>query len=316
MRALVLSLLLLSLQSVAKDISPLFTLEASGLVSDFVVEGTTLYAATDRGSIDIFDLIERKVIGSILLDPIPTAQGDTVPARIYSVDRHKGATLILSRGRGGYRDLWLHDGLEVKKVKADSKLFAKKARFTQTGDIFLGTFGSDIMLYDTREGFPVYRQHISESTLGGIALSDDKRKAILSDESGAVRVVDIASSRIEHLLDAEHVDNIYRVAYRKGIILTAGQDRRVGVYDLEHNRSYHINSDFLVYCVALSPDGKTGIYSSGVDHDLQLFDIATRAKGDRLVGHHATVNKILFLDDSLLISAGDERKIYIWKLSK
>ena len=310
-----LSLFLFSSVVSARDIRALFTLEASGLVSDFVVDGSRLYVATDRGSVDIFDLRERKVVDSILLDPILTAQGDLVPARIYSIDRRQGKTLLVSRRSDGYRDLWIHDGLELRRVGSEKeKLFAKKARFTGSGEIFMGTFGSDVLLYDIDEGYRVYRQHISESALGGLALSGDRKKAILSDESGSVRVVDIASSRVEQTLDSEHVDNIYRVAYRNGIILTAGQDRRVGVYDLEHNRSYHLESDFLVYCVAISPNGKTGIYSSGVDHDLQLFDISGKTKGDRLIGHHAVVNKIHFLSETMLISAGDERLIYVWKL--
>ena len=299
----------------ARDIAPLFTLEASGLVSDFVVEGNRLYLATDQGSVDIFDLGERKIVDRILLEPVFTTGDDSVPARIFSIDRKQGKTLLVSRGNDGYRNLWIHDGLELKRVLGKrEKLFAKKARFTDKGEIFLGTFGSDILLYDIDEGYRVYHHHISESALGGVALSGDKKKAALSDESGTVRIIDIASSRVEQTLDSEHVDNIYRVAYRNGIVLTAGQDRRVGVYNLKQKHSYHLNSDFLVYCVAISPSGKTGIYSSGVDHDLQLFDIASKKKGDRLVGHHAVVNKIHFLSETLLISAGDERLVYIWKL--
>jgi len=102
------------------------------------------------------------------------------------------------------------------------------------------------------------------------------------------------------------------VAYSKGIILTGGQDRRVGIYTQNH--AYHINSDFLVYCVGISPSSHIGVYSSGLAHDLQLFDTTNGKKLHKLIGHQATPNKILFVDETLLISTGDEYTIYFWDI--
>ena len=52
------SLLFLLMVTIAysRDTPPLYTLTASGLVSDFVVDEGKLYVATDEGSIDTFDL--------------------------------------------------------------------------------------------------------------------------------------------------------------------------------------------------------------------------------------------------------------------
>jgi hypothetical protein len=66
-------LLLLSLSN-ARDIPPLFRLHASGLVSDFVVDGDRLYAATDMGSVDIFDLRTRNCTPSGWSDAVMNAQ--------------------------------------------------------------------------------------------------------------------------------------------------------------------------------------------------------------------------------------------------
>jgi len=255
-----------------REITPLFRLETSGLVSDFVLDGNRLYAATDSGSVDIFDLKSRKVIDRIVLDLVPTAKGDKVPARIYSIDRYQGKTLMVSRGATGYRNVWIHQGYRLEKIIDEKKkLFPKKARFIDDDRILFATFGSDIILYERRENYEAYHSHVSDSTLGDIALDSGKRKMVVSDECGTVRVIDVESSNTEASYNRENLDNIYKVAYRKGVILTAGQDRKVGVY-LPDGKSYHIKSDFLVYCVALSPSGKTGIYSDGVDHDLQIFD--------------------------------------------
>ena len=42
-----------------------------------------------------------------------------------------------------------------------------------------------------------------------------------------------------------NLDNIYKLAYKNGNILTAGQDRRVGVYP-KNGTPYYIKSDFFI----------------------------------------------------------------------
>jgi WD40 repeat protein len=310
------TLILLSSTLYSRDIFPVATIEASGLVSDFVEDNGFLYVATDAGSVDIIDLSTQKIVDKITIAALKTVRDVLVPARIHSVDRSKGKTLFVSSGKSGYRNVWLHDGAELKKVVDEKqRMMPKRAFFTIDEKIVFGTFGSDVILYDDKEGYKLYDSHISESTMGGMVLSQDKKKMVIADESGTVRLLDIKSSKVEKVFSSEHVDNIYRVAYNNGLIITAGQDRRVGVYPL-NGQAYHIKSDFLVYCVGLSPSAATGVYSSGTEHHLQLFNTHTGNRTDRLIGHFATPNKIMFINEDSLISAGDENTIYFWLLDK
>ncbi len=309
-------LTLFSFTLCAKNISPITTIEASGLVSDFVEDTGYLYVATDAGVVDIIDLSSQKIVKQINIEPIKISTGEYVPARIHSVDRYQGKTLLVTSGISAYRNVWIDDGKDLKKIIDEKKrMMPKSAFFTTEGKIVFGTFGSDISLYDNEENYKLYDTHISESTMGGMVLSQDKKKMVISDESGTVRLIDIKSSKVEKVYSSEHVDNIYRVAYSNGIILTAGQDRRVGIYS-ENKKPYHIKSDFLVYCVGLSPSGTTGVYSSGLDHNLQLFSTKDGKKTDRLIGHFATPNKIMFINENSLISTGDENRIFFWKIDE
>lgn len=151
---------------------------------------------------------------------------------------------------------------------------------------------------------------ISESTMGSKALSQDKKKMVISDESGAVRLIDVKSAKVEKTFSSEHVDNIYSVAYSKGTIITAGQDRRVGIYR-ENKDPYHIKSNFLVYSVGLSPSSETGVYSSGHDHHLQLFNTKDGSRTDSLVGHYATPTKsCLFMKMRLSLRGTKKRSFF------
>ena len=315
MYKLLLPLLFIASVIQAKDISPVATLKASGLISDFVKDGDYLYVATDAGVVDIIDLFSRKIIRQITLEPLKTTMGNMVPPRIHCVDRHKGKTLLVSSGTSAYRNVWIEEnGKLTKQIDESKNLMPKRAFFTHEGKIVLGSFGSDITLYDSTENYTLYNTHISESTMGGMVLSHDKKKMLISDESGVARLIDIKSSAIEKVFSSEHVDNIYSVAYSKDVLITAGQDRRVGVYTSD--KAYHIKSDFLVYCVGLSPSSDIGAYSSGTSHYLQLFHTSTGKKTDRLIGHHATPNKIMFISENTLISTGDEETIFFWVLNE
>ena len=316
MYKIVMGFLVLLFTANTKDLTPVATIEASGLVSDFVEDNGYLYVATDAGAVDIIDLSTQKIVERILLEPLQTAMGDFVPARVHSVDRFQGKTLLVTSGISAYRNVWIHDGKElIKIIDEDKRIMPKRAFFTSEGKIVFGTFGSDVILYDKNEKYTLYNSHISESTMGGMVLSHDKKKMVISDESGTVRVLDVKNAKVEKTFSSQHVDNIYRVAYSKGTIITAGQDRRVGIYS-ENNRAYHIKSDFLVYCVGLSPSAATGVYSSGTNNDLQLFNTRNGNKTDRLIGHYATPNKIMFINEKALISAGDENTVFFWLLEK
>ncbi len=295
-------------------IKPVAILKASGLVSDIAEENGLLYVATDNGVVDIVDLTTQKIVRQIHFAPIARSGGELTPVRIHSIDRMNGRTLMLTSAPNAYRNVWVEtNGTLTRIIDANAKKMPKSAFFDHEGKIVFGSFGSDIMRYDTDERATLYERHISESTMGGMTLDAERKRMVISDESGRVQLIDINSSKVLRDLASEHVDNIYRVAYANDIIVTAGQDRRVGVY-IGTERAYHLKSDFLVYAVAISPSGKRALYSSGTEHHLQLFDPRSGRKGDTLVGHKATPGKILFVDENALISSGDEENIYFWLL--
>jgi len=298
----------------AKEITPLFRLHSVGFVSDFVVDGPYLYVANDRGSVDIFDLNTKAIVDQIILEPLTNLEGLLVPAAIHSVDRLHGKTLMVSSGVSGYRNVWIHEKGQLSQVVNETqKLFIKEARFVGDERLMFGTFGSELILYDSVEAFPLYTAHISQSTLGDFVLSASKEKMAMSDESGAITLVDVNTSEVEAVLESQNVDNVYHIALEKDVIITAGQDRRVGVY-ASNRKAYYIKSDFLVYCVGLSPSAKIGIYSSGEDNNLQLFNVASKQKGDVLVGHKNIITQIKFINEKQLFSSGRGNEILFWQL--
>ena len=307
-------LIVLTQLLLSREITPTFKLKSMGIVSDFVIDKHFIYIANSEGSVDIFDLRTQKLVDQIFLNLITSQMNELLPAKILSVDYLDGKILIVSIGEKAFRNVWVYEKHELKQIMDESaKLTIKEARFINTNKILLGTFASEIILHDNKEEYNLYKRHVSQSTLGDIVLSEDKKRVVMSDESGEIQLIDVESSKTLKIFNSQNVDNVYHVAFKKGVIVTAGQDRRVAVYREGYN-DYHIKSDFLVYCVGLSPSAKTGVYSSGEESDLQLFDIKSRRKLDTLVGHKGIVTQIKFINEKELFSSARDNFVYFWRL--
>ena len=298
----------------AKDITPITKFYSVGFVNDFVVDKNFLYVANDMGTVDIFNIKTAKIINQISLPPLTSSMNKIIPADILSVDYLDGKILILSVGKESYRNVWIYENHTLKRIiNEDKKLTIKEARFINKEQILLATLDSDILLYDTSEKYNIYHSHVSHSALGDITLSSDKKKIIMADESGEVKILDAKNSKTIQSFSSQNVDNIFRVAYSNDVVITAGQDRRVGVYRKDQE-AYHIKSDFLVFCVGISPSGEVGVYSSGEENMLQLFNTKTKEKYSRLIGHKKIVNQIKFISENELFSSSRDNYILHWKL--
>ncbi len=117
-------------------------------------------------------------------------------------------------------------------------------------------------------------------------------------------------------------DNVYEVKMKKdsmgnNIIITAGQDRKVGVYflDSQQKRQFYIKeSEFLVYSVGLNENASRGAYTKNENSDIIVFDIKSKEEVAYLKGHTNLLNSILFINDTILVSSEDAQRILFWKL--
>jgi WD40 repeat protein len=307
-------ILLLPFLLFARDIKPTFVLKSKGFVNDFVIDGIYLYVAHDEGSVEVFDLSSRKLVGEIFIKPTYDQLGQKIVSKVLSVDRFKNKTLMVTTTFSGYRNIWIHDGKELKQIiNTDKKMTIKEANFIDSENMVFGTLGYDLIKYTLKDNYTTYKKHPEQSFFSDMQMSSDKKSFASSSESGKVTITDTKSGKLIKEYDSLNVDNVYKVAYRNGHIITAGKDRRVGVYPKDE-KPYYIRSDFLVYCVGISLDGKTGIYSSGEDNNLQLFDIKSGNKTHKLIGHDAVPSTIKFFDENGLFSAGYENNIYYWHI--
>lgn len=307
-------IILLTSSAYTKDIYPTFILKSKGHVLDFVYEDAKLYVANDKGSIEIFDLRTQQLIDEIIVPTLQTTKGEVIEAKVISIDRYKGKTLFVTNSTKAYRNVWLHDGIKLKRIiTPKNKMSIKKAKFIDENNYLFGTLGHEIIVYNNQDNYKAYTKHLENSAFTDMTLSSDKKRVLTSSESGRVTLSEVSSGKVLEIFESLNVDNIYKIAYAKETLITAGKDRRVGVY-AKDQEPYYIKSDFLVYCAALNPSATLGIYSSGEQNELQLFNIKSGKKKDKLIGHYAIPSTIKFINEKELFSAGYENNIFYWNL--
>jgi WD40 repeat protein len=305
----------------AKEIKPLYKLTASGMVVDLLVDEGKLYASTDVGIVDIFDIATRKAIGKITLPGTKDFLGDIEPPKIYSIDKFGDKLLMVSQGEHGFRDVYIYDGKELKRIIDSSKeFFIKKGLFVDENRILLGQLSSVIILYDISKNSIIYKHAIKERRSGGSAFSDmvlseDRKTVATADESGEVHLFNVDDFKHIKLYEGQNLDNIYKIDYKKGIVITAGQDRRCAIYK-PNGTAYYLPGEFLIYAAGLSPSGKIGIFAATIDNDLQAFNTDSKGKIALLKGHNATLTDFAFIGETEFFSSADERNILFWEIKQ
>jgi len=194
---IVLFLILIYHDMFAKDIKPAFIMKTSGLVNDFIIDKDKLYVGTNTGTVDIFSLRERKLLNQIFLKPIKSGQGEMIAANVISVDRHEGKTLIVTTAENAFRNVWLHDGENLRAIiQTKDKKVIRKARFIDSEHLMFGSAGYEMTKYTLNDNYSIYKTHIEPSAFSDMELSEDKSIMITASESGIVTVSDVKTGKV------------------------------------------------------------------------------------------------------------------------
>ena len=297
-------------------ITPVVSLEVNGTAKDMVVRDGKVIVATDTGRAEVFDYETKKLCKEITIPMIKDFTGDTVPAPVFSVDYADGRYLLLSdSGVGGYSNMWLHEeNKTIQLVKPEDHEALIKARFVDKDHILLGYLSNEAALYDIPKRKELYRVQLSESKFSDFALNEKRTKAVFSNESGILYVIDVASGKVVRKLEGENVDNVFSVAFCQGIVAAGGKDRRAALYDVKTGKGRHIQGKFFVYATALSPSSKYVAFAMDEENDIFIYNTVSMDLVAILKGQKSTLNAIVFKTETELVSASDDNTVLFWKI--
>ncbi|MEA3477050.1 MAG: hypothetical protein U9R60_02635 [Bacteroidota bacterium] len=300
----------------ASDLAPVGKYIASGVVTDFVLEDNRLYAATEQGAVDIFDLLTTQRTDHLVLPAIKDFMGEDIHPRIYSVDALRQKILIACQGEGGFSNLYVHsEGSLHKIVDAEKeKMLIMKARFVDDHTVLLALLSNDYILFDLATKTRQYCKQFSTYAFSDFCLNKLKKIFLTADESGSLYLVDVRNGEVIMEYKKGNVDKVFQVDYQNDIIISGGQDRRVVIYKVGTEDYEVLQQDFLVYSVGLGPGASLGTYADSDSHNIIVFSIETMQVEYVLKGHKNPVSKICFYGEGRVLSAGTDQEILQWKI--
>ena len=306
---------LLFLNLFAKDITPNYSLIASGGVTDILLKEDKFYIATTNSKIDIFDINSKNKIESIEIPKIKDFMGDLVNAKIYSIDILNETILILSEGEKGGKNIFTYKNGELKNIISDKeRLFIAKAKFLDENYIVFALLSNQIYIYDIKNKSIKNDMQISESKFSNFKLNEDKNILVTVDESGIITILDSKNLNVIEKIKDQNLDNIFQVDVKNSIILTAGQDRRSVVYDMKKKDVYYKNHSFLIYSAGLSPSGNLAGVASDEENNVTIFNTKTKENLHLLKENKATLTNILFINENEIFVTSDDKQINYYKI--
>ncbi len=300
----------------AKDLTPQFSLIASGAVTDLVLKEDKLFVATSASSVDIFDINSKEKINSIKVPKIKDFMQDIIDSKIYSVDVLENNILILSQGQNGGRNIDIYRNGKIENIIKDKdRLFIARAKFLDENHIIYALLSNQIYLYDIKNKKVINEVQISQSKFSNFKLNEDKSKIVVADESGILTLLSTKDLNPIKRFDTLNLDNVFQVDMKKDIFITAGQDRRCAIYSLDERVSYYKEGSFLIYSAALSPSGKLGAFASDEENNVTIFNTTTKENLYKLIQNKTTLTNILFINENEIFVSSDDEKINYYKLN-
>jgi len=302
----------------AKDYKPFLKIDVKANAKDIVLgDNNQLVIGTDSSKLLVYDYDKKEFVKSIEIPKIKDFMGDTIDARVSSVDYLNGKYLLLSdSGIGGYADLRLHENNKTIDIFTEKdKLPIIKARFVDNDTILLGFLSNEVALYSLKDKKMIYRKQLNQSKFSDFALNEDKSLAVFSCESGENSLIETKTGKIIKVLKGLNVDNVYKIDIKKNIVACAGQDRRGSWYNIKSGKGDYIEGKFLIYATALSPDAKLIAFPLDEQNNIYIYNISTKSRIAILKGQKSTLNTIIFKDNSTIFSASDDNIVIMWKLN-
>lgn len=300
----------------ATVLSPVLEIPVNGTTKDMVLRGDELLIGTDSGMLQVYDYEKKIFTQTIALPAVKDFVGDMIPPRVFSVDKIEERYLLISdSGKGGYSNLSIHENnVTTQLLNHSDKIAAIKARFINKEQILLGLLSNEAVLFDIQSKKELFRVQLSESKFSDFALNEAKTQAVFACESGVLNVIDTKTGAILKVLKSVNVDNVYKVAFKQGIVSGAGQDRRGALYDLVMGTGTYIEGSFLIYATGLSPSAKKVAFAMDEKNNISIYRRTSKSKIAELQGQKSTLNTILFKDENVLFSSSDDNTVMMWKL--
>lgn len=262
----------------------------------------------DNGEIEILDENFTQKM-NYKFPKIKTYFGDLIESRIFSADLLDDEILVLLSSDFGAQKLEI---LGKKDFDLKSENF-KNAFFINKNLAILADLSGEIYFFDLQNGKISDPIKISSSSLSSVEISPNRKILVLASEGGKVYVFDIISKTILSQKSL-HKDRIHDLAVSSNLkIATGANDKRASFFDFKNDIIKNFESEFLVYVVSISENGKTLAYQSSENGDITLINTQNFEISNIIKTNDGNLGSII-LNNNFIVTSNFDKKIKIWSI--
>jgi WD repeat-containing protein 61 len=230
--------------------------------------------------------------------------------------------LLIGQGSGGVHVVHLTENREERLLKLhDQAVFGLLSSSMHKLIFTLGGDGILCVLND--QSFEVIQRiRLSEKKLRTIVINKNQDRIYVGCGDGSIVELSLPSFQINHRFQAHGLDfsvNALSFSPDESKLLSGSRDAHLNIFQL-HN--YELISsipahNYAIYDIVFDPSGNYFATASR-DKSVKIWDynslsVLKRLEGNDGKGHINSVNKLLWLADGTLLSAGDDRAVQSWK---
>lgn len=262
----------------------------------------------DNGEIEILDENFTQKM-NYKFPKIKTYFGDLIESRIFSADLLDDEILVLLSSDFGAQKLEI---LGKKDFDLKSENF-KNAFFINKNLAILADLSGEIYFFDLQNGKISDPIKISSSSLSSVEISPNRKILLLASEGGKVYVFDIVSKKILSQKSL-HKDRIHDLAISSNLkIATGANDKSASFFDFKNDIIKNFESEFLVYAVSISENGKTLAYQSSENGDITLINTQNFEISNIIKTNDGNLGSII-LNNNFIVTSNFDKKIKIWSI--
>lgn len=262
----------------------------------------------DNGEIEILDENFTQKM-NYKFPKIKTYFGDLIESRIFSADLLDDEILVLLSSDFGAQKLEI---LGKKDFDLKSENF-KNAFFINKNLAILADLSGEIYFFDLQNGKISDPIKISSSSLSSVEISPNRKILLLASEGGKVYVFDIVSKKILSQKSL-HKDRIHDLAISSNLkIATGANDKSASFFDFKNDIVKNFESEFLVYAVSISENGKTLAYQSSENGDITLINTQNFEISNIIKTNDGNLGSII-LNNNFIVTSNFDKKIKIWNI--
>ena len=228
--------------------------------------------------------------------------------------------LLVANSLGGLHVINLENAIEERYILHHSNgIF--DLQLDERNDTLYVAGGDGVLSIWQLPSFELLRSiKLCDGKLRQIAIQTERNLIALACGDGELRILENSFYNEIYTIIA-HKEGVTSVAWHpsKPVLVSGGKDAYLRIWNLEKQNSQLLEipaHNFAIYSIVFSPDGLL-MATSSRDKTIKIWNAVTLEPilkiDSKIGGHSHSVNKLLWIDNSRLVSCSDDRSIVIFE---